>query len=95
MMLLVVMSVMSLTSCFVCFLFFQSQLDKLNLLSFPFISYVSFNPNAPQHYTRFGRWRLDDRALLGVDDDLALRRNRPRACHGLYSVEFRDGGGEM
>lgn len=32
-----------------------------------------------KHYTRFGRWRLDDRALLGVDDDLALRRNRPRA----------------
>jgi len=32
-----------------------------------------------KHYTRFGRWRLDDRAMLGVDDDLALRRNRPRA----------------
>lgn len=32
-----------------------------------------------KHYTRFGRWRLDDRTMLGVADDLSSRRSRPRA----------------
>jgi len=75
---------------FCLFVFFNPPLYKPDpFISIYFLSLVippfprMCNPNALQHYTRFGRWRLDDRAMLGVDDDLALRRNRPRACHGI------------